>query len=124
MATILIIEDDQDSRDLERMALEMRRHVVIEAATAEEGIALARARRPDVIVLDLGLPGPRDGLDVVRELREEGDASRVAVIAVTAFAQSRDRDRALEAGCDDYLTKPIVDLPGFVALVEHHATRV
>ena len=72
MATILIIEDEKDSRDLVRMALEMAHHRILEAATAERGLALARAERPDMVIVDLGLPGPVDGLDLVRELRAEG----------------------------------------------------
>lgn len=123
MAKVLLIEDESDNRDLVRLALEMDGHKVYEAATAEEGIEMAHRLMPDLIIMDLSLPGKFDGLHIARQLRAEASFDRVPIIALTAHVMRGDRERALEAGCDDHWTKPIVDLKGFAATVSELAAR-
>jgi CheY-like chemotaxis protein len=113
MAKILLVEDERDARDLIRAVLEMDDHELIEAATAEEGVALALAQSPDLILMDLSLAGPFDGLEAARRLRADTAFDTVPIIALTAHAMRGDREQALEAGCDDYWTKPITDLIAF-----------
>ncbi len=101
-STVLIIEDDLHIRRLLRGALVRGGHDVIEAANAREGLALAVARRPQVVLLDLGLPD-RDGLEVITALRQGGG---IAVIVVSAREETDEKVAALDLGADDYVTKP------------------
>jgi two-component system KDP operon response regulator KdpE len=100
--TILLIEDEPQMRRFLRSAFAATDFQLIEATTAREGLAQAAGRRPDVVLLDLGLPDA-DGIDVTRRLREW---SAVPVIVISAREQERDKVAALDAGADDYLTKP------------------
>ena len=102
MTTILIVEDDAPLRRALRMALGARDLQVVEASSGEEGLALAAARQVEVVLLDLGLPG-MDGLKTLTELRR---FSEVPVIVLTARDQQHDKVSALDAGADDYVTKP------------------
>jgi two-component system KDP operon response regulator KdpE len=99
---ILLIEDEPQMRRFLRAAFGETEFQLVEASTAREGLAQAAGRRPDVILLDLGLPD-QDGLDVTRRLREW---SAVPVIVISARGQEQDKVAALDAGADDYLTKP------------------
>lgn len=99
---ILIVEDDPQMRRFLRGALGANGYRVVEAETAREGLQLASSHNPELILLDLGLPD-RDGLDVVRELREW---SSVPIVVVSARGREDDKVDALDAGADDYLTKP------------------
>jgi two-component system, OmpR family, KDP operon response regulator KdpE len=100
--TILLVEDEPQMRRFLRVSLEGSGYRYLEAPTGEEGLALAAEQRPDVILLDLGLPD-MDGLEVVKRLREW---SRIPVIVISARGQESDKVAALDAGGDDYLTKP------------------
>jgi two-component system, cell cycle response regulator DivK len=117
MARILLVEDDQDNRDLVRMTLELDGHEVIEAGSAEEGLPQACAHAPDLILMDLSLQGAFDGLEATRRLRSEARFDHTPIIALTAHAFPGDRERALAAGCDEHWTKPIVDLTAFREMV-------
>jgi two-component system KDP operon response regulator KdpE len=99
---ILLIEDEPPMRRFLRTALGAKDFRLVEAETAREGLAHAAARKPDVILLDLGLPD-RDGLEVVRELREW---STIPIIVLSARGREEDKVKALDLGADDYLTKP------------------
>jgi two-component system, cell cycle response regulator DivK len=121
MAKILLVEDEQDNRDLVRFALELAEHEIVEASTGEDGLALARSFGPDVVLMDISLRGAIDGLEATRRLRADPLFDRVPILVLTANVLGRDRAQALEAGCDDFLTKPIMDLEEFTALVEHYA---
>jgi DNA-binding response OmpR family regulator len=105
MARVLIIDDEPDVLLLCRVNLEHAGHEVLEASDAEHGLELAHAERPDVIVLDLMLPR-RDGFDVLRELEEAEDLSRVPVLILSAKARWEDRVRGWQAGASGYVTKP------------------
>jgi len=100
--TILLIEDEPQMRRFLRSALGTADFQLIEATTVREGLAQAAGRRPDVVLLDLGLPDG-DGIDLARRLREW---SAVPVIVISARGQEQDKVAALDAGADDYLTKP------------------
>ena len=100
--TVLIVEDELKITRLVRDYLEQAGFAVVEAADGQAAIAAARAERPDMILLDLGLPG-MDGLDVTRRLRE---TSSVPIIMLTARVEETDRIVGLELGADDYITKP------------------
>ena len=101
-AVILVIDDEVQIRRILRISLEANGYQVAEAATGQEGLELAGRLRPDVVVLDLGLPD-QDGLDVLRQLREW---SRTPVLALSVRDRDQDKIALLDAGADDYLTKP------------------
>jgi two-component system phosphate regulon response regulator PhoB len=105
MHRILIVEDERDINDLIGFNLQRAGYEVIKAYDGLEGTELALRERPDLILLDLMLPG-RDGYGVFRELRRDSRTSNTPVIMLTARAQTDDRIQGLEAGADDYLTKP------------------
>ena len=100
------------------MVLEMGGHELHEATTGEEGLAQARALRPDVILMDLSLAGTIDGLESTRRLRADTAFDRTPIIALTAHAMLGDRERSLVAGCDEHWTKPIINLERFKGMVE------
>ena len=107
MPKILLVEDDADTRELVRLALELHGHEVAEAATGEEGVERALADPPHLVLMDLSLAGRIDGLEATRRLRAERALDRTPIVALTAHALPGDRERALAAGCDDYWTKPL-----------------
>ena len=107
MATILLVEDTPANRALATKLLRAAGHEVLTAETATAGIAMARERLPDLVLMDLGLPD-MDGWQALGEIRAgEGAVARLRVVAFTAHAMLGDRERALAAGFDDYLSKPI-----------------
>ena len=123
MAKILLVEDEPDTRELVRLTLELDGHEVVEAATAEEGIARAKASRPDLILMDLSLGGQFDGLEATKRLRADPAFEETPIIALTAHAMQGDRERSLAAGCDDHWTKPIIDLAAFKKEVATASSR-
>lgn len=116
MAKILLVEDNALNMELETDLLELHRHKVLGAETAEIGIELARREQPDLILMDLSLPG-LDGLAATRILRQDPQTSGIPIVALTAHAKKGDAERVAEAGCVGHLTKPI-DTRTFVASVE------
>ena len=103
---VLVVEDYEDSRLAMRLGLEDRGYRVLEAADGEEAVRVASAERPDVILMDLGLPG-LDGLGATRRIRQAPGAAAAIVVAVTAHQEADYRSKALAAGCNAYVTKPI-----------------
>ncbi|MGA9334209.1 MAG: response regulator [Rudaea sp.] len=103
---ILVIEDNEQNRYLVTFLLERHGHVVEVAQDGETGIAAAQKCSPALILLDLQLPG-MDGLEVARTLRRLDDLRNVPIIAVTSHAMTGDDEKALAAGCDAYIEKPI-----------------
>jgi two-component system, cell cycle response regulator DivK len=105
-ALILVVEDNVRNLKLIRDVLDFAGFEVVGASSAEEGIAIALERPPDLVLMDLQLPGI-DGTEALRRLRESPRTESVPVVAVTAFAMKDDRERALIDGFDGYLEKPI-----------------
>ncbi len=103
---ILVIEDNEQNRILMRQILKYQGHEVLEAVDGAAGLAMAREHMPDLILLDLQMP-VMGGFAVIKELRDAPELSHLKVIAVTSFAMKGDREKALEAGFDEYVTKPI-----------------
>jgi CheY-like chemotaxis protein len=112
---ILVVEDNDLNLRLVRDVLQHAGFVVLEARTGEQGVEIAQDGPPDLILMDLGLPGI-DGTEALRELRSSPVTASVPVVAVTAYAMEEDRQRTLAAGFDGYLTKPldVLALPGQV----------
>lgn len=106
MARILIVEDNAQNLKLASVLLRADGHDVVGAADAMEAEGALGQALPDLILMDLGLPG-KDGYAFTRELRHREATVGIPILAVTSFAMKGDRERALEAGCSDYLTKPI-----------------
>lgn len=115
MAKILIVEDSPDNMKLVRTILRLKGHVLHELTDGAGMLALIGAERPDLVLMDIQLPG-KDGFALLEEIRQS-PTPRLRVVALTAHAMSGDRDRALEAGFDGYITKPI-DVRGFPLQVE------
>ena len=103
---ILVVEDNERNLKLVRDILSFAGYEVIAARSGEQGVDLAREQRPDLVLMDLQLPA-MDGVEALRVLRDDPDTRPIPVVAVTAFAMKDDRDRALRAGFDGYLEKPI-----------------
>jgi two-component system cell cycle response regulator DivK len=103
---ILVVEDDQDNREMVIKVLEHNGYRVIEAVDGQEAVKKAREEKPDLILLDIYLP-KMDGYEVTRTLRGDQDLQYIPIIALTAHAMKGDREEALAIGCDGYITKPI-----------------
>ena len=115
-ARILIIEDNPTNLELMRYLLHAAGHTLYTAADGAEGIEIARRTNPDLIVCDMKMPG-LDGYEVARRLKSDPVLRAIPLVAVTSYAMVGDRDRAMAAGFDGYLTKPIVPKT-FVAQLE------
>jgi len=109
MAKILIIEDNENNRVLLSRRLKAQGYEVFTAEDAEKGLPMVRSVRPDLVLMDLGLPG-MDGWTATRQLRADPACQGLPIIALTAHAMQSDRERAVETGCDGFETKP-VDFP-------------
>ena len=103
---ILLVEDNELNRDMLSRRLERKEFTVICANDGQEGIDLAQSENPDIILMDLSLPVV-DGWTATERLKADATTKSIPIIALTAHAMKGDRERALEAGCDDYDTKPI-----------------
>jgi CheY-like chemotaxis protein len=103
---LLVVDDTEANVVLLRAVLAARGYQVESAANADEARQVIARRRPDLILMDLQLPGV-DGLTLTRELRAQPGGGDLLIIAVTSYAMAADRDKALRAGCDDYVSKPI-----------------
>lgn len=106
MAKILIIEDTENNRVLLTRRLKPRGHEILTVEDAETGLPLVESESPQLVLMDVGLPG-MDGWEATRRLKASPATQSIPVIALTAHAMQGDREKALEAGCDDYETKPI-----------------
>ncbi|HVG29105.1 MAG TPA: response regulator [Pyrinomonadaceae bacterium] len=104
--TVLVVEDFEDTRYLMRLELEKRGYRVVEAVDGAEGVAKALSERPNIILMDIGLP-VLDGIAATRELRQREEMRDTLIVALTAHHETEYRANALSAGCDAYLTKPI-----------------
>ena len=115
---MLVAEDGEDTREALGILLRQWKHEVVFAVDGPEAVRLARQERPDIALIDIGLPG-FDGYSVAREIRGERSdwARQVRLIALTGYGQASDRKRSLEAGFDEHLVKPVdpVELEGVLA---------
>src|SRR5690349_23408737 len=118
MPKILYIEDTENNRILVTRRLEKKGYQVLTADNAEQGLALANTEMPDVILMDMGMPGT-DGWTATRNLKANPKLKGIPVIALTAHAMQGDREKAMESGCDDYETKPF-DFPRLFEKIEGH----
>jgi two-component system cell cycle response regulator DivK len=106
MATIMVVEDNELSRDALSRRLERRGYRIVLAVDGSEAIERARAERPDIILMDLGLPRI-DGWEATRQLKADPATQHIPIIVLSAHAMTNDRDKALEAGGDEFDTKPV-----------------
>jgi len=106
MPKILIVEDNELSRDMLSRRLRRKGFEVLVATDGQEGIAMAQRELPDLVLMDLSLPD-LDGWEATRRLKKDAKTQNIPVIALTAHAMSGDREKAIDAGCDEYDTKPI-----------------
>ena len=116
MFKILLVEDNEMNRDMLSRRLARREYEVVIAVDGEEGLLLAASEAPDLILMDMSLP-LLDGWEATRRLKADPATANIPVIALTAHAMSSDRNKAIEAGCDDYDTKP-VELPRLLSKIE------
>jgi len=113
MPTVLLVEDNEASRDALARRLERREYRVLLAGDGQEAVSIARAAKPDLILMDLGLPGV-DGWDATAQLKRDRDTRHIPIIVLSAHAMPNDRHQALAAGGDDFDTKPVQ----FLRLIE------
>ena len=118
---ILIVEDNEKNRKLERDILQFHGYRTVEATTGEDGIRLAQADPPALVLMDIQLPG-MNGIEALRHLRADARTRAIPVIAVTASAMTQDRQKIMAAGFDGYQAKPI-DVTQFVAAIRQMLAR-
>lgn len=106
MKRILVIEDNEKNMYLMTFILERMGHLVLKAVTGEQGVEAAVREVPDLILMDIQLPGI-DGFEATKQIRASAAARRIPIVAVTSFAMTGDRERLLAAGCNGYIEKPI-----------------
>ena len=116
MAKILIVEDNEMNRDMLSRRLDRRGFVVVMAVDGAVGVEKAHTERPDLILMDMSLP-VIDGWEASRRIKGDPATASIPIIALTAHAMTSDRDKALQAGCNDYDTKP-VELPRLLGKIE------
>jgi len=118
MARVLIVEDNAANLKLASFLLESAGHVVISARDAEAGLTIAREKQPNLILMDIQLPG-MDGLEATAVLKRDDITRGIPVIALTALAMKGDEERIRAAGCDGYVAKPL-DYKSFLATITSH----
>lgn len=106
MAKILLVEDNEMNRDMLSRRLVKKGYEVISAITGKEGVRLATSVLPDVILMDMSLP-EIDGWEATKQIKSQSATAKIPIIALTAHAMAGDREKAMQAGCDDYDTKPV-----------------
>lgn len=116
MNKILLVEDNEMNRDMLSRRLKRKGYEVISATDGARGISMAQSEEPDLILMDISLP-IMDGLQATRQLKGDLNTRAIPVIALTAHAMAGDREKCLDAGCDDYATKP-VEFPQLLAKIE------
>ena len=121
MARILIVEDNPDNMFLTAMLLQSAGHTVLSAVDAEAGLTMARDEHPDLILMDIQLPG-MDGLEATALLKQEEATRAIPVIALTALAMKGDEERIRAAGCDGYIAKPM-GIQDFLTTIAAHLER-
>ena len=103
---VMVVEDNEKNRKLMRVVLKAKGYNVIEAATGEEALNILRNQKPDIILMDIQLPGI-DGITLIKQIKATTALKDTPIIAVTAYAMKGDEEKIMEAGCDAYVSKPI-----------------
>ena len=116
--TILVVEDNALNMKLVKSLLRIGKHEMLEAPDAETGISLARDKRPDLILMDIQLPG-MDGLTATRIIKEDPSVKDIPIVAFTSFAMEGDEEKAIKVGCAGYITKPL-NTQNFLKTVESY----
>jgi len=116
MTKVLLVEDNEMNRDMLSRRLTRRGFQVVCAMDGQQGVDLTRSEKPDIILMDMSLP-VMDGWEATRRVKSDGATRNVPVIGLTSHAMSGDREKAIEAGCDDYDTKP-VELDRLIGKIE------
>ncbi len=115
-SSILIIEDDPDNLELVRFLLDSAGYTVFKAVNGSSGLEIIRREKPDMVLLDLTIP-EIDGWSLASQLKSDPETNHIRVVALTAHTLPGDRKRAMDSGCDGYITKPL-DVPNFAAQIE------
>jgi two-component system, cell cycle response regulator DivK len=121
MSKILLVEDNEMNRDMLSRRLKSRGYDVVLAVDGAQGVEMARSEKPDLIMMDMSLP-VLDGWEATRRIKGDDSLRGIPVIALTAHAMEGDRERAMNAGCEDYDTKPI-ELPRLLGKIEAQLAR-
>jgi CheY-like chemotaxis protein len=121
MPKILLVEDNEMNRDMLSRRLQRKGYEVVLAVDGQSGVGMAQSHLPDLILMDMSLQ-VLDGWEATRRLKADAATQHIPIVALTAHAMSGDREKALEAGCDDYDTKP-VELPRLLGKIEALLTR-
>ena len=116
MSTVLIVEDNEKNMKLARDVLQARGYTTLEAVTGEDGVRMAKERKPDLVLMDIQLPG-LNGIDALKQLRADPSTARIPIVAFTASVTPTDRSQIDEAGFDGFLSKP-VNLKEFIETVQ------
>ena len=116
MAKLLLVEDNEMNRDMLSRRLERRGYTVVMAVDGQQGVDMARSEQPDLILLDMSLP-VIDGWEAARQIKSDEATRAIPLIALTAHAMAGDKEKALQAGCDEYDTKP-VELPRLLGKIQ------
>ncbi|MHB8169625.1 MAG: response regulator [Thermoleophilia bacterium] len=119
---IVVVDDNADVRRLVKKVLERAGYLVVEAASGEEALSTVEALVPDLVLMDIRLPGAIDGLEAAERMRKDARLARTPIVALTASVFAEDRDRALAAGCAGFIAKP-VDITSLPGLVEKFIAR-
>jgi CheY-like chemotaxis protein len=118
---ILIVEDDPKNLKLIRDLLQIRGYTALEATDGKQGVDMARAKMPDLILMDIQMP-VMDGFEAISILKADPVTKSIPIIALTAFAMQGDREKCMDAGCNDYITKPL-DTRAFVTKVKEYLVK-
>lgn len=118
MSKILIVEDNAMNMRLFSDLLKSKKYTVIECIHGNQALAIVQKEKPDLVLMDIQMP-EISGLEVTRQIRETPDIARTKIIAVSAFAMEGDGQRMIEAGCDDYISKPISIVPFFTTVEKY-----
>jgi len=107
MVKVLVVEDDPVNMEIIVRFLKLRKFAVVSATNCPDGVALALAEKPELILMDLGLPNPEDGLEATRQIRAQPGTETIPIIAFTARSMAQDKEKARAAGCNDFESKPV-----------------
>lgn len=116
MAKILVVEDNEMNRDMLSRRLQRKGYEVVLASNGAEGVEIALSERPDLILMDMSLP-VLDGWQATRQIKTNPETQTIPIVALTAHALAGDREKSIQAGCDEYETKP-VDFPRLIGKIK------